>query len=334
MITQQELALCVICRDDADNVARLVTEARKYVHEIVIVDTGSTDGSPARAREAGADVVTEAAAELNTAGHLRSFGEARQLSYDIAVSPWRLWLDTDDTLNDWTALPEIAMVGNRLRQERGPISVELRYDYSWTPDRSRCMQSFYRERFTHRDDGWSWHRPVHEYLNCKSQVTKVRPPHLWVTHLSQGARGIANDRNLRILREWERTTGPAEDPGTLYYYLGDEMLARDNWAEAVAYFNKVHEGSSFKLQALFRTGRAMINSQMYDEAIKHFNAAILKHGQVAHLHWELSRALWNTGNRSEALHVLAGSEKFEPINSEDPGLFCHLANAMGLQKAA
>ena len=44
-----EISLCMIVRDEEDTLGRCLSNAREYADEIVIVDTGSRDGTPALA---------------------------------------------------------------------------------------------------------------------------------------------------------------------------------------------------------------------------------------------------------------------------------------------
>lgn len=324
------VSLCVINRNDSANLARLVRAARKHVSEIVVVDTGSTDDSVSSARAAGADVVREAP-ELLECGELLSFSRARALSYELSTCQWQFWLDTDDDLSDWDALARAIDVAERARDAFGRgISIRMWYDYSWNDDRSECTQSFSRERITHRDDGWEWKRPVHEYLETNGQSRDVLVNSPRVVHLSQGARGVANDRNLRILQRWLRDGGDAEDPTALFYYLGDEMLARDRFGEAVEFFDRVPEGNWWYERAQFRAIRALVGERSLFDAGDRADALIKKFPDVADFRWEMSRIMLALGYRDEAKGMLLSANGCRQITGENDLLARALIEVLGL----
>lgn len=326
-----DISLCIINRDDMTNLARLVSRARDFVQEIIVVDTGSADGSMRAAREAGADIV-EDASDLLDDGCLRSFSEARQRSYDLATRSWQLWLDTDDDLTHWEQLPMLAVAADSARKELGPgFNVRMWYDYSWNDDRSMCLQSFTRERLSHRDDGWKWQRPLHEYLRRDGFEPFIKVERMRVIHLSQGARGVVGDRNLRILQHWYANGGLDEDPMAVNYYLGDEMLARGRFDEAYVFFdacpkNETHFGN----RAIFRGARSLIAAGRVQEAAQYLYAWAQARPNVADFKWELCRALLIGGFHKEALTVYESSRGCEPIEGESPELPIVLAQALGV----
>jgi glycosyltransferase involved in cell wall biosynthesis len=45
------------CHNEADTIARVVTETRRHVPVVIVVDDGSTDDTAAEARRSGAEVI-------------------------------------------------------------------------------------------------------------------------------------------------------------------------------------------------------------------------------------------------------------------------------------
>ena len=89
---QPTLSLCMIVKNEAENLERCLETARPHVEEIVIVDTGSTDGTQAIARRY-ADVFDEIEWP-------DSFSEARNHSFDLSSGDYNIWLDGDDCMPD------------------------------------------------------------------------------------------------------------------------------------------------------------------------------------------------------------------------------------------
>lgn len=98
------LAAVLIVRNEARCIVRCLDSVRPWVDRIVVLDTGSTDATPALAAAGGAVV-----------HHMvwpDDFAAARNHALDLADADWNLILDADewieaggDTLRSWCAAP-------------------------------------------------------------------------------------------------------------------------------------------------------------------------------------------------------------------------------------
>jgi tetratricopeptide (TPR) repeat protein len=88
--SQPFLSLCMIVKNEADNLPRCLSSAKPYVDEIIVVDTGSTDQSVAIAHQFGAKVSYFAWCD--------DFAAARNASLALATGEWILVLDADEEL--------------------------------------------------------------------------------------------------------------------------------------------------------------------------------------------------------------------------------------------
>jgi glycosyltransferase involved in cell wall biosynthesis len=84
------IALVVIARDEAPRIARLLASVAPWVDEMLVLDTGSTDNTPALAAAAGARVEHAAWAD--------DFSAARNRALELAGADWHLVLDADEWL--------------------------------------------------------------------------------------------------------------------------------------------------------------------------------------------------------------------------------------------
>ncbi len=90
LFTRPRLSLCMIVRDEIDCLQRSIDSVRDIVDEIVIVDTGSTDGT--------IDLVKRYASKLAQISWKDDFSYARNVSVDMATGDWILQLDADEYL--------------------------------------------------------------------------------------------------------------------------------------------------------------------------------------------------------------------------------------------
>ncbi|MCW5941941.1 MAG: glycosyltransferase, partial [Fimbriimonadaceae bacterium] len=84
------ISLCMIVKDEERVLADCLASAKPWFDEIVVVDTGSTDGTRDIARRYGA--------RLFEFPWTDSFSEARNESLRHATGDWIFWMDADDTL--------------------------------------------------------------------------------------------------------------------------------------------------------------------------------------------------------------------------------------------
>jgi glycosyltransferase involved in cell wall biosynthesis len=87
------LSLIIITRDEADRIPAAIRSA-PFVSEVIVVDSGSTDGTVEVARSLGARVV-----QTDWPGHVAQKNRA----WALATQPWVLSLDADERLS-----PELA----------------------------------------------------------------------------------------------------------------------------------------------------------------------------------------------------------------------------------
>lgn len=89
------ITLAMFVKDAANSIHIPINSVKGLVREIVVVDTGSTDGTPEIARSFGARVYHTP---------FTDFGSIRTLTAHLARQPWVLMLDADEEL-DPDALP-------------------------------------------------------------------------------------------------------------------------------------------------------------------------------------------------------------------------------------
>ncbi|MFM1848084.1 MAG: hypothetical protein RL417_1558 [Pseudomonadota bacterium] len=84
------ISVCIIARNESATIARCLESVCDVAHEIIVVDTGSSDETPAIAHRLGARVERFTWCD--------DFSAARNFSLSLAAHPWILVLDGDEIL--------------------------------------------------------------------------------------------------------------------------------------------------------------------------------------------------------------------------------------------
>ena len=186
------LSACLITRDEAGNVERAVASLHPLADEVVVYDTGSSDDTVARARAAGARVLTGI--------WPRDFAAARNAALAHCTGDWVLSLDADEELR----CPDPPALRALLRQAPpGLHALQLSIDnllgvghesgYAHVADR------LFRRR------ACAWRGRVHEQLVDVASGELVRSRYVRaarILHHGYGAAQLADrrksDRNLAL----------------------------------------------------------------------------------------------------------------------------------------
>ncbi|WP_246067138.1 glycosyltransferase [Paenibacillus koleovorans] len=91
------ISLCMIVRNEESVISRCLTSVQSIVDEMIIVDTGSTDGTVAVCESFGARVHSFLWRD--------DFSAARNFGLERATGDWILWLDADEV---WSPSPHAA----------------------------------------------------------------------------------------------------------------------------------------------------------------------------------------------------------------------------------
>lgn len=208
-----KLSVYALCRNEEKFVerwARCVQEA----DEVVVLDTGSLDGSARLLREKGFSVWEEAITPWR-------FDVARNRSLQLVSEDADvcLCLDLDETLpKGWRRMVEEAW--------RDCDQLEYPYIWSFNPDGSDGV-SFFASKI-HARHGFSWAHPVHEVLHCDRPPRIARAPALRIEHHPDPAKSRA--QYLPLLELAVR-----EDPHSdrCLHYLGREYLFHARWQDCI-----------------------------------------------------------------------------------------------------
>lgn len=211
------ISLCMIVKNEQENLSRCLECIKDIMDEIIIVDTGSTDQTKEIARTYTTkvyDFIWE-----------NDFSAARNYSFSKATQQYIMWLDADDILLDEDIKKLI-----RLKEIMNDSSDVVIMKYNLTFDnKGNVMSSIYRERLL-KNKKFIWEGKVHEYIRFHGNILTVD---ICITH---NKTHFIHDRNLTIYENMI-TKGDTLSPRDTYYYAR-ELFNNGLLNEAEKYYNK------------------------------------------------------------------------------------------------
>ncbi|RZM82695.1 TPR domain-containing glycosyltransferase [Leptolyngbya iicbica] len=184
------ISLCMIVKDEAENLPRCLNSVKDCVDEILVLDTGSQDDTIAIAQSYGAMV--------DTAEWGNDFATARNQSITDVTSDWILVLDADETL---TAAGRELLQQLRSGEAIADCPVDnilainlMRYEINADQSPYSEVSRLFRNRV-----GLQFERPYHETIDDSVMRLMQTEPHwqviLWpqpaIAHIGYGADVIA-----------------------------------------------------------------------------------------------------------------------------------------------
>jgi len=215
------ISLCMIVKNEEQNLGRCLKSVRGVFDEINIVDTGSTDRTVEIARE-----FTDRIFHFDW---INDFAAARNFSFAQATMDYVFWLDADDvvtTVNRYKLL--------ELKRTLNPDIdfVTMYYQYAFDA-KGRSIMTQSRERLLKRSCGMKWVNPLHESVS----VTGFHgvPADIAISHKHRNeARSEA--RNTSIISELHET---GEKTARNLFYYAIEMANSNRDEEAIAGYREL-----------------------------------------------------------------------------------------------
>ncbi|MFN8455268.1 MAG: glycosyltransferase [Anaerolineae bacterium] len=184
------VSLCMIVKNEAENLAACLASVGDLASEVIIVDTGSTDQTVEIARSLGATV--------RHFPWINDFAAARNESIREASSEWIFWMDADDRLS-----PENL---NRLKQALVSGQADVYACQIASADQGKQTGTEHWRLFRNHM-GLHFERPLHETvlplaakLGLRLAVTNVVIDHTGYQVDADGLKAKAR-RNLAIIQE-------------------------------------------------------------------------------------------------------------------------------------
>lgn len=291
------LSLCMIVRDEEEMLPGCLEPVAPYVDEIVVVDTGSQDGTVEIARAFGATVIP-----FPWNG---SFADARNVSLDAATGDWILYLDADEHMVAEDAPLLRSLIGRTWREG---------FHLAWTsytggdetgPAVAHLALRLFRNRPEYRFQG-----RIHEqktdrmptYLPERFETVPIRVLHYGYLKSRINDRAKSR-RNLELLeREQAESPSPfvAFNLGSEYVRLGEPDRARAHFEQAWAELGERWQDTGYAAILVSRLASARRATGDLAQARQAIEAGLAAFPDHTDLVLEAALCAWQEGDLAEA----------------------------------
>jgi len=312
------LSLCMIVKNEEENLERFFNQVQGYFGEIIVVDTGSTDTTLKLAENAGAKVIKKR--------WENNFSEARNESLKHASGEWIVVLDADEYLDKENYDKLVKTIKNN---EGSAYYLNFRSVIPESKAGNILINS--HPRVFRNGLGIVYKGRIHEQIidSVYKQGKEILPTDIMVEHYgyknAAGGRQAKIKRNIEILeKETEENPGNAIN----YFYLGEEYSLLFDWEKAISYYEKaVLKGTlpAFNRSILHQNlATAYLNSELYRKAIEEAEIALELNNTLFTPFLIIAEAQFTSGNYNGTLWQLKNLlRRYQQMESKKKLLYLH-----------
>jgi len=237
------ISASLICKDEVDDIHRVIASL-KWCDEIVIVDTGSTDGTLGQLRrydEMGDIKLFELKWDDN-------FAEARNFARHKCSSDWIFWMDFDDHFDE----KSIESLSNFKDWDLAKYGIVNPLAFQFPLTDSFSGQQFMQTKLFRNLPSIYWEGRLHEtvdqsILRLGQQPIPIRDCDavpITITHSGHEDENIRKAKQMRNLRILDK------EPDTLEKYVNaaSSMCSINRWADAVLIYQVVLDEEYFVIE--------------------------------------------------------------------------------------
>lgn len=220
------IALAVICKNERENVPRLLESVKGCFDEIHVTDTGSTDGTLELLNDYRSHNPAQSPLRVHHFEWVRDFSAARNYAFSHPKTDYIAWLDLDDVLEN----PEAFKAWRDTVMGTCDLWLNTYHYGGLTPDgKSPCK--FMRERVIKNGLGFKWNFFVHEGIlpqRADGNPCQVQYATSWSVVHRRSDEDMKKDRS-RNLQLFE---GRGKLCARMQYYYGKELFENQRPLEA------------------------------------------------------------------------------------------------------
>ncbi|MGA8445763.1 MAG: glycosyltransferase [Roseiarcus sp.] len=286
------LSLAMIVKNESATIERALNCAKLFADEMIVVDTGSTDDTVAKAEAMGAKV--------RHFGWIDDFAAARNYSFSQCAMDWIIWLDGDDVISSENQNRILDLKRSVLNDDLQAIY--LRYVY---PPFQQWRERMAR-RILFAENKLRWKNPVHEFIDgIDSQKVKSFDTISIVHDTPPDRHALKKDRNISLLRK--HYASGATDDRSLYIYAVEclHSLLKDEGERILDRFFSQVKICEYRYEILSKMYNFFIHFGEPQRAVEALGRAIAEDPSRAEAYYKLGRHLSDKADRpAEAIPLL------------------------------
>lgn len=234
------LSVCLIVKDEEEVIGRCLDCVKEFADEIIVVDTGSTDGT--------VNEVKRFTDKVYFFKWRDDFSAARNFAFEKATCDFVMWLDADDLIT--------AENIKKIIQLKDIVSeydmVMMNYAASFDGDKPTFV--YRRERIFRRDKNYKFSGAVHEAVTPNGRI--------YHSDAAIYHKKIKRGEPLRNLKIYQKQISSGEMlDGRQKFYYGRELLFNRMYREAIAVLEDFLNGEGWvvnKCEACLNLHRAYL----------------------------------------------------------------------------
>jgi len=227
---KQRLGVVMIVRNEEQDLPGILSDVKEIADEIMIVDTGSEDGTVRVAESFGA--------RIETFPWQNDFASARNYSIECASCEYLLWLDADDRIDE---KDRSALASLKTRLSPGQDRAYMLRILSCSHDMPETVS--YQTRIIPNREGIRFEGRVHEQIlpSLEMHGIQVESSDIVIRHTGyhdKDARLAKGRRNLQILLDEYRE---GKDTATQCFFIAMASIAVGDHEQCLEYLQKARE---------------------------------------------------------------------------------------------
>lgn len=264
------LTVCMVVKDELRGIREAIQNFQGFADEIVVVDTGSTDGTLEALRSLPVVLIQEPWQE--------DFSKVRNTGLEAASSAWIMWMDADDrvTRSDFKAIRAFISA---------PMDRVFVFELINAPLHVSVGESFYQIRLFPNHPQLRFEGKIHEdvgesvrRLGLHRTFVRVKVHH--TGYASEKERERKSERNLEML------AGVAEEEKDALFLSreGDAHAMAKHWDKAAESYEAslAHPSCAERYPVLYKhlptlIGRVYQSACDWEKALKWFQQSILSY---------------------------------------------------------
>lgn len=315
------ISLCIIAKNEQQNIGKCIASCEHIVDEVIVVDTGSTDYTAKIATSCGAKVI-----------HYTwqyDFGAARNVALDHATREWIIYLDCDERLDFEGGWQLQAMIEN---SDKEAYTLELNNVIGGQTSMACQSLRVLRNRESYRFEG-----RIHEQIFPSIEKVYGREA-VEVTSIKFYHYGYDNEyismedkskRNLEIFFQY-----PEEEKDGFYYYnLANEYCRIQDNKQSIIYYQKSLEvggyDTGYKIFLPIYLVKGLHAEAMYQEAITYGEKVLEEYETYKDLHFLLVACYYELGEFAKAKQHLLKYILYSQQDYGYPEFYLNQSNDIG-----